>query len=346
MDFKFLKTYSGATDIEDSRDFTSEELFWAPAPIKLPPSASVDIIPFLNQGAIGACTVFGSSWALFNTEAQDAIVWGYEYKQPYDPWAVWAKAKTLWASDKNWWVTQSALKLEKDLWYSKGYANVWAAYYPDLDRLKYWIFQWRAITTGSKYWDWWKILKTGIYSESSKYAGHCFQLTKYDDNKKIWNDTGWFYCPNSWGGRWAFWISYKMANKLFTQYIALGPTDMKALQDLKNIKTKEYLLKSKDIWNGKNGSMITSPYEIMVMVNRSQNWINTKTRREYAELFNDRILRWFGILNIWNEKDWEHIATEQEIAVMFTTSASRERFTDLKFTRLQTAAIIGRDLIW
>jgi hypothetical protein len=63
-------------------------------------------------------------------------------------------------------------------------------------------------------------------------------------------------------------------------------------------------------------------------------------------LFNDKILRGLGVLNIWNEKDWEHIASAQEIAVMFTTSASRERFADLKFTRLQTATIIGRDLIW
>jgi hypothetical protein len=78
---------------------------------------------------------------------------------------------------------------------------------------------------------------------------------------------------------------------------------MQALQDIKNTKTKEYLLRSKDVWNKKNGSMIASPFEIMTMVNRSKKWDRTRTRREYANLFNDKILRGLGVLNIWNEKD-------------------------------------------
>lgn len=51
--------------------------------------------------------------------------------------------------------------------------------------------------------------------------GHCFQFPKYDDNQVIGDDIGGFYCPNSWGGRGAFWISYKQIKSLFTQYITL-----------------------------------------------------------------------------------------------------------------------------
>ena len=83
----------------------------------MPESASVDIVPPLNQGAIGACTVFGSSGALFNTEAFDANLEGNVFQQPYNPWDVWAKAKERGADDKKGWTIQGALKLEKDLGY-------------------------------------------------------------------------------------------------------------------------------------------------------------------------------------------------------------------------------------
>ena len=120
----------------------------------MPAAASVDLVPFLNQGKIGACTVFGSLGALFNTEHYDANIGGYEFKQPVDPWDVWAKAKTRGARDNGGWSVQGAMKLEKDMGLSKGYAVVGYAGKALVDALKYWIWQGRAITTGSTYGDW------------------------------------------------------------------------------------------------------------------------------------------------------------------------------------------------
>lgn len=53
-----FKNYSGCIDTPDKRDFQAEELFGAIPEITLPKRVILDFTPVLNQGAIGACTVF------------------------------------------------------------------------------------------------------------------------------------------------------------------------------------------------------------------------------------------------------------------------------------------------
>lgn len=341
----FLANMNDARDVPDARDIMADELFGAPVFEWMPASASVDLIAPLNQGWIGACTVFGSLGGLFNTMKFDADRGGYDFVQPVDPWDVWAKAKLRGASDKNGWSVQGAMKLEKDMNLSKGYAAVGYSGNAMSEILKYWIWQGRAITTGSTYGDWWKIINTGIYSESSKSQGHCWQFSKFDDNQKIGDDVGGFYSPNSWLGRGAFWMSYRMANRLFTQYIALGPTDLAALKNLQNKRTQEYLVKSAAVWNKKNPEDIATPYEIATMVNRALNFVGNQKRKRYIATFEDKILRGAGVLAISNGSEPERMAKDLEIAVMFTNAVTREAFTQLKLTRLQVATVIGRDLL-
>lgn len=120
----------------------------------MPSAASVDLTPFLNQGRIGACTVFGSDGALFNTIAFDAQKNGNAYQQPCDPWDDWAVAKKRGGDDVKGWIIQGALKLQKDLGHSVGYANIGYNGGAVADVMKYWIWKGRAIVTGSTYGDW------------------------------------------------------------------------------------------------------------------------------------------------------------------------------------------------
>lgn len=56
-----FKKYNAGFDSPDSRDYIAEDLFGAIPQIQLPTRVVLDQTPVLNQGAIGACTVFGSS---------------------------------------------------------------------------------------------------------------------------------------------------------------------------------------------------------------------------------------------------------------------------------------------
>lgn len=340
----FLLSVNSAQDRPDDRDIHTEELFGAPVYTGMPASASVDLIPFLNQWSVPACTIFGHSGALFNTIFKDCLLNGTEYKQPYDPWKAWDQAITRGASTKWGWYVQAALKLIKDMGFSKGYALVGNRNNANVDALKYWIWQGRAITTWSTYWDWGKIIRTGIYSESSKEAGHCWQFSKYDDNQIIGNERGGFYSPNSWNGHGAFWLPYSMVDKLFTQYIALWPADLEALKNLQNKRTQEYLKKSAHVWNAKNANDIASPFEIATMINRALKFLGNQKRQRYIEIFEEKILRGAGVMQISNGKELGRTAKDQEIAVMFTNAVTREPYTALKLTRLQVATVIGRDL--
>lgn len=117
-------TYNAGLDNPDARDYTAEELFGAIPEIKLPERVILDQTPPLQQGSIGACTVFGSSGALFETISQNLNANGLKYTQPYDPWTVWAKAKERGASDTLGWSIQGAIQLIKDMKLSAGYVRL------------------------------------------------------------------------------------------------------------------------------------------------------------------------------------------------------------------------------
>ena len=63
------ETYSGAIDIPDGRDIPAQEFLTT---IPLPSSVLLKRTPVLNQGRIGACTVFRVTASLFETAAKDA----------------------------------------------------------------------------------------------------------------------------------------------------------------------------------------------------------------------------------------------------------------------------------
>lgn len=267
-----LENYNSALDLPDTRDIRSEQLFGSLPQVKLPRRVINDQTKPLSQGQRGACTVFGSSGALFETMSQNLVKNGLEYTQPYDPWTVWEEALKKGASDTWGWYIQSALQLILDMNLSNGYTLIGGANSADLYTMKYWLAQHRDITTGSANGDWGAIVRTGVYSESAKAQGHCFKFNGYDDAHVFPNgEKGGFHCPNSWGGIGDFWMPYSMIGRLFSQYIQLGKEDIDALKKAKDTNKALYLEKAKKVWNGERASDIATAEEIKIMLGRANN---------------------------------------------------------------------------
>lgn len=340
-------TYNAWIDSPDPRDIRAEDILDMVA--ELPSSIIHDHTPILNQGSIWACTVFGSSSALFETSAIDAISNGTPYNQPYDPWKVWDKAKERGASDTLGWSVQWAIQLIHDLGYSIGYARVSWPGNTDPFLIKRALANGYVPTTGSAYGDWGKIIETGIYSEKSTPSGHCFDLNGFDDNYVFPSGEKWgFHSPNNWDGRGAFWIPYSMIKRLYTTYIQLDPSDIQAMRDYRNIQAKLYAEKSKAklVWNGSNSDAIATDEEIRIMLSRAIDIMGARSRQYWATMFSDKILRGKWLVTIWNEKDGARNATDVEIATMFTRAVKRDPKASSKMlTRFQVSAVIGRDLL-
>lgn len=117
--------YNAGVDIPDSRDIGIEDLGMGIVDIsKVPRKVHYKNTPILNQGNIGACTVFGTSGALFEVSFLDADDHGIPYNQPYDPWTRWSQAKERGASDTQGWSLQGAIQLLADKKDIVGYARV------------------------------------------------------------------------------------------------------------------------------------------------------------------------------------------------------------------------------
>ena len=346
MDIDFTK-YNAGSDKPDERDIRADDIL--DMAITLPSSLILDHTAPLNQGSIWACTVFGSSGALFETIYSDALTNGTVYNQPYDPWKVWDKAKERGASDTLGWSVQWAIQLIHDLGYSIGYAKVVWPRNTDPTLIKRAIANKYLPTTGSAYGDWGKIIETGIYSEKSTPSGHCFQLNGYDDNYEFPSGEKWgFHSPNSWANRGAFWIPYSMIGRLYTTYIQLDPSDIGAMRDYRNIQAKLYAEKSKAklIWNGERGDVIASDEEISIMLSRWLDILGARTRQYWATTCEDRILRGKGLVSVWNERDGKRNATAVEVARIFTRSVKRDpKASSGVLTRWQVACVIGRDIL-
>ena len=145
----------------------------------------LDLAPNLNQGSIGACTVFGSTNAYNETLAQRSNTAGIPYTQPYDPWLAWNECKKRGASDTGGWIFQGALQVLKDLGYIGAYININTNGYANQDTMKRIIASGKAVATGVKNADWAKIRQTGEYEKTTKLGGHIFDLSGYDDNYKF-----------------------------------------------------------------------------------------------------------------------------------------------------------------
>lgn len=102
-----FENYNAGIDIQDSRDITIEELGMGTINLSgIPRKVHHYKTLILSQGNIGACTVFGTSGALFETSYIDAESNGVQYSQPYDPWKRWEQAKERGASDTQGWSIQ------------------------------------------------------------------------------------------------------------------------------------------------------------------------------------------------------------------------------------------------
>lgn len=108
-----MENYNACIDLPDSRDILVEDSLLT-ADI-IPEKVWYKSTPILNQGSIGACTMFGLSGATFESTYLDAFASGVPYNQPFDVWDRWTKAKARGASDTNGWSIQGALQLLRDL---------------------------------------------------------------------------------------------------------------------------------------------------------------------------------------------------------------------------------------
>lgn len=342
-----LLNYDAGVDIPDENDLRAEE-FLDLAEL-LPQNVMLDKTAPLNQGSIGACTVFWTSGALFETERGDAENNGAAYNQPFDPWKVWDRAKLRGASDTKGWTLQGAVSLVRDMRYTVGYAKVVWPQNTDPMPIKKALANGYAVVTGSQYGDWSKIVATGIYSEKTTQSGHVYQLNGYSDTYVFPNGEKWgFHSPNSWGGTGAFWIPYSMIHRLYSCYIQLGPSDAEALRDHRNALAKKYadLAQSKGIWNWQSGENLATAEEIRIMLLRALDIMWTRPRQYWADTFQEKILKGKDIMKVWNEKEAKRPATNDELSIMFTRAVTRNPDTaKLTLSRFQVASIIGRDFI-
>jgi len=344
-DIDFSK-YTWAQDFPDTRDFRSDELVWALPIVELPNRVVLDKTPYLSQWSRGACTVFWSSGAWFETMSQILSSVGEKYTQPFDPWTVWDEALKRGASDTNGWYIQSALQLLTDLGFIGWYVKIGDSLSADSYAMKYWISKWFWVVTGSAKWDWGKVVSTGRYSEQKHNAGHCFYKNWYDtslDSKLN------FHSPNSWNGAGDFWLDFDTYwSKLFTQYIIIETKDISLLKEIKWKRRADALIKAKEynIWNGLRPTEIASDDEVQAIVNRSLALPYGKTRAWYASTFQKKILQWKANLPIWNQKDGWKKATAIEIATMFTRASRRDSSAkSWIMIREDVAVVCARDLI-
>lgn len=345
-DIDFSK-YTWAKDLPDTRDFRSEELVGALPIIALPDKVVLDKTPYLNQWSRGACTVFGSSGAWFETLSQIMSSVNEQYTQPFDPWTVWEEALKRGASDTNGWYIQSALQLLTDMGLIGWYVKIWDSLSADAYTMQYWVSKWFWVVTGSAKWDWGKVVSTGRYSEQKAMSGHCFYQNGYDKNL---DNKLHLHFPNSWNGTGDFWLDFDTyGNKLFTQYIIIETKDVALLKEIKGKRRSDALIKAKEykLWNWERPNEIASDQEIAIIVHRAL-WIDppTKARWWYANIFQRKILQWKADLPIWNQKDAMKKATETEVATMFTRSARRDSSVKSGImTREDVAVVCARDLI-
>lgn len=338
-----FENYKGCIDIPDSRDITAEEI-WLLTATTYPESILYANTPILNQGSIGACTIFGLSGATFESTYLDAVENGGVYNQPYDPWWFWWKAKERWASDSNGWSLQGALQLAVDLGIIAWYVRLAAPGQLTVDLLARTLAKKRLIYTGSAKWNWWVIGRTGIYEDGIKSAGHAYCLPWYKPKNGIARNS-W---TENWGNKWHFDFPEERFGSLYSTYIILDPSDVDKMKDVRNVRAQSYNQKSleKKIWTGDRPNDIASDSEIRIMLGRAVDVMWARSRQYWATTFEDKILRGKWIVSIWNEKDWKKNATDRELAVMFTRAVKRDpKASEITLTRFQVSAVIGRDFL-
>ena len=146
-------------------------------------------------------------------------------------------------------------------------------------------------------------------------------------------------------------MKYSDAEKLlFSQYYEIGTEDIDALKKLAQIKESNDVAFAEKarvagIWNGTNPDAKATNYEIAVMFYRTQKATHgTYTRQQVADVVQANILRGKADFKFWNKTNGAKIATDDEIAIMFTRAVTRNATASpLTLTRKQLAVTLGRD---
>ena len=345
-----FENYSAAIDLPDSRDYTSEEVFGeVGGSVELPSSFMLDKAPLLNQGQIGACTIFGSTNA-FNEKYAYSLPENVIYEHPYDPWKAWEECKKRGASDTRGWIFQSALQVLKDLNYIGAYVHLNTRQHANLTKMKEAMFLRKSgVATGLNSVNWTKTLQNREYTRGN-YDGqgaHIFDIVGWDDKKILPSGkVGAFYVANSWIPDGHFWIPYADIEDLYSQYEFLLTTEQEKFVEAKKKRKNAYLQKAfdKKLWNEERPANMATAFEIRAMINRALGLPDDYQffRKHFALMCEDKILR--GKMKLWNEERPYELASDEELAIMFTRAVTRNsELNVLVLTREQVAEVCGRD---
>ena len=118
--------------------------------------------------------------------------------------------------------------------------------------------------------------------------------------------------------------------------------------DAKKKRKNAYLQKAyeKKIWNEERPADAATAFEIRVMLNRALGLPDNYQffRKHFALMCEDRILR--GKMKLWNEERPYELASDEEVAIMFTRAVTRNsELNVLVLTREQVAEVGGRDFM-
>nr|DAV49564.1 MAG TPA: Cysteine protease [Bacteriophage sp.] len=352
-----LENYSAAIDLPDSRDYTTEEIFGeVGGSVDLPSSFMLNKAPNLEQGNIGSCTIHGSTNA-FNEKYAHALPENVIYEHPYDPWKAWAECKKRGASDEKGFIFQAALQVLKDLNYIGAYVHLNTRQHANLTKMKEAMFLRKSgVATGFNSVNWSRTLQNREYTKGS-YDGqgaHIFDVVGWDDKKILPSGkVGAFYVANSWGEGGHFWIAYADIGDLYSQYEFLLTTEQEKFIEARKKRANKYLQLAfdKKIWNEERPADTATAREIRIMLNRalavtdnkiSEDWVTF--RSSYAMIFEEKIIR--GKAKLYNEERKFNLASDDEIAIMFTRAVTRNAGLNiLVLTRQQVVEAIARDFL-
>ena len=118
--------------------------------------------------------------------------------------------------------------------------------------------------------------------------------------------------------------------------------------DAKKKRKNTYLQKAfeKKIWNEERPADMATAFEIRAMINRALGLPDDYQffRKHFALMCEDKILR--GKMKLWNEERPYELASDEELAIMFTRAVTRNsELNVLVLTREQVAEVYGRDFL-
>lgn len=118
--------------------------------------------------------------------------------------------------------------------------------------------------------------------------------------------------------------------------------------DAKKKRKNTYLQKAfeKKIWNEECPADMATAFEIRAILNRALGLPDNYQffRKHFALMCEDKILR--GKMKLWNEEQPYDLASDVEIAIMFTRAVTKNAdLNTLVLSREQVAEVIGRDFL-